>query len=172
MRDEARVAVRLLLQHHPLCGWFASDRIRIGPLTVCSGCLAAAPAACVGLAVGLVLAIKGTPAEAVVAGGLVFGLPQLTTYLHRGTRGWRFAVKLLGGFGLGALLGGALFLPVSNAWLVGGAVLLAATFVGLQAVRVRSILATCDACPYRRDWDACPGFRVTPPQPASGSAEP
>lgn len=177
MRGEALVAVRLLLQHHPLCHWFAADRIHVAGVALCSGCVAAAPAAGLGLAVGLALAIRDpASAPALVAGGLTLGLPQLTTYLHRGGRAWRFAAKALGGTGLGAVLGAALFLPVSNGWLLAGAAGLALAFTALQALRLRSILATCDACPYARDWDACPGFRpagrAPPPPPGSHQGRP
>ena len=165
MKAEALVAVRLLLQHHPLCKEFAADRIRVAGIAVCSGCLAAAPAALAGLVFGVLAVVRGAPVWAVLAAGATLGLPQLTTYLHRGGRAWRFAVKVLGGLGLGAVLASALALPVHDAWLIGGAFVVAVAFSALQALRVRSILATCDACPYARDWDACPGFRVSPPTP-------
>jgi hypothetical protein len=160
MMGEARVAVRLLLEHHPLCKEFAADRIRVAGVAVCSGCLGAAPAALAGLALGVVAVVRGVPIAPLLAASLTLGLPQLTTYLHRGGRGWRFAAKAVGGLGLGAAIASALALPVARGWLVAAAVALALAFAALQGVRVRSILATCDACPYRRDWDACPGFRA------------
>lgn len=168
MKDEARVAVRLLLQHHPLCKEFAADRIRVAGVAVCSGCLAAAPAALLGLALGVLLVVQGAPRWALLGSALALGLPQLTTYLHRGGRAWRFAAKAIGGLGLGAALAVAPALPVARPWLLGGAVLLAAAFAGLQAVRVRSILRTCDACPFRRDWATCPGFQATARVAAAG----
>lgn len=168
MLAEARVAIRLLLEHHPLCSEFAGDRVRVGRMAVCSGCLAAAPAALVGLAAALVVILRGAAPLAVLVTGLVLGLPQATTYLHRGGRAWRAAVKALGGLGIGLLAGSALFLP--RAWVALGSVLLLAAFAGLQAVRVKAILRTCDACPYRRDWASCPGFQAhasaMPPAPA------
>lgn len=167
MIAEARVAVRLLLQHHPLCGYFADDRLKVAGVAVCSGCLAAVPASMVGLVGGIAWILHGAPSVAVLAGGLVLGLPQLTTYLHRGRRPWRFAVKLLGGLGIGAVVASAPFLPWPRAWVLAGFVALGLAFVALQAVRVRSILATCDACPYHRDWDACPGFRLLEPTSSS-----
>lgn len=170
MRREASVAVRLLLEHHPLCSWFAGDRVQVGPLRVCSGCLAAVPAAALGFVVALRVIVLGVPPLPLCAGALVLGLPQLTTYLHRGPRAWRFTAKALGGLGLGGVAMSALLLPVPVGWIAGGAAGLVLAFVGLQAARVRSILRTCDACPYARDWDRCPGFQPADRAPATPSA--
>lgn len=167
MTGEVRVALRLLLEHHPLCSVFASDSVRLGAVAVCSGCLAAGPTALTAFAGAFALVFTGTSAPALFVAGGVLGLPQLTTYLHRGTRGWRAAVKILGGFGIGLVTGSAWFLPVPRWVLLVGATTVAAAFAALQAIRVRKILRTCDACSYRRDWDRCPGFNV-----AAGLAPP
>lgn len=161
MTGEARVAIRLLLQHHPLCGEFAVDRVRVLGVPLCSGCVAAVPAAALGFVLGLQLIVHGAPSPATFAAGSALGLPHLTTYLRRGDRAWRFAAKALGGLGLGAVAMSALVLPVPTLLRLAGALAVTALFLGLQGLRVRSILATCDACPYARDWDACPGFRAT-----------
>lgn len=160
MTGEVRVAVRLLLEHHPLCSVFASDRIRVGGIALCSGCLAAGPPALLAFVAAVVLVLTGASATALFVAGGILGLPQLTTYLHRGGRPWRFAVKLLGGIGIGLVTGAAWFLPVPRWALVAGAVAVAIAFAALQAVRVRTILRTCDACSYKRDWDRCPGFNA------------
>ena len=165
MRAEARVAVRLLLQHHPLCHYFAADRLRVGALAVCSGCAAAIPTALVGVALGFALVVRGVPAWPVVTAALVLGLPHLSTYLHRGGRAWRFAAKAMGGLGLGTLVGSAWMLPIARPWLWGGSAAMMAAFAALQALRLRAILRTCDACPYARDWGRCPGFLAQPRDP-------
>lgn len=167
MTGEVRVAIRLLLEHHPLCSVFASDRIRIAGIALCSGCLAAGPTALAAFVGAIALVLTGVSATALFAAGGLLGLPQLTTYLHRGTRPWRFAVKLLGGTGIGVVAGAAWFLPVPRWVLLVGATVLVLVFAALQAVRVRKILRTCDACSYRRDWDRCPGFNA-----AQGLASP
>ena len=43
-----------------------------------------------------------------------------------------------------------------------------ATLMALQVARLRQVLATCDACPYRRDWEACPGVVGAGPALAGG----
>lgn len=95
----------------------------------------------------------------VLAAGVVLGLPQFTTYRVRWTRPVRFAIKVLGGAGLGLAVAGGLLLPWPL-WAKGvAAVLVLLAFAGMQALRLRSVLATCRACPWRRDWSACPGFQ-------------
>jgi hypothetical protein len=97
---------------------------------------------------------------ALLAAGFAMGIPQLASYGWRGSRLERAGVKALGGVGLAGVVVGALtagwplwaLVPTLTAGLLAS--------VGLQAVRMRSILATCDACPFRRDWDSCPGFNA------------
>jgi hypothetical protein len=56
-----------------------------------------------------------------------------------------------------AMLAGALLpwpLGVKAALLA----LVAAAFLGLQALRLRTMRQVCMACPWKADWAACPGF--------------
>ena len=158
-RTAIRAALRLAIEHHPLCGEFRADRFHWGRFRVCSGCAVAFPALIVGQAVA-VLALFGHWAGPwpLLAASLVLGLPQLTTYLHRGGRVWRAAVKLLGGVGLGTALVAGFFVPVPWAWKWAALALLMLAFAALQALRLRSMLRTCDACPWKRAWHICPGF--------------
>lgn len=163
MTGEVRVAIRLLLEHHPLCSVFAADRLRIAGIALCSGCIAAGPTALAAFLAAIVLVLAGSSATGLFVAGAVLGLPQLTTYLHRGTRAWRFAVKFLGGVGIGLVVGSAWFLPVARWSLLLGGTGIAGVFAALQGLRVRAILRTCDSCSYKRDWDRCPGFNVPAP---------
>lgn len=148
----------LLLAHHPLCATFANDRFHVRAWGVCSGCAVAGPAMLLGLGVTAYLeAAQAMPALPVMAAALFLGLPQLATYMWRLSRLERGAAKALGGLGIGAVGASWLFLPHPWwAWLAAGGFLVA--LGALQALRVRSLLRTCDQCPWRRDWDACPGF--------------
>lgn len=154
MRAEARIAFRLALAHHPLCHWFRDDRM--GPL--CSGCAVFWPAFAVATVPALAGLAGGASAPALLLAGAVLGLPQVATLLHRPGRLARAAVKLLGGVGVAMATPAVLFLPLPL-WMRGGLYLLAAAAVaGLLGLRMRSILRTCHACPWQRDWARCPGF--------------
>jgi len=158
-----RAAIRLALEHHPLCRHFADDRRQFWPLSVhaCAGCLAAVPAMVAGVVIAFAGSLAGAYPLAVLAASLVLGVPQLSSYVWRGGRAWRSAVKALGGLGIGGVFVGWLLAPVPWTWKWIGAGTLVLAFAGMQALRVRAILRTCDACVYRRDWDRCPGFNLT-----------
>jgi hypothetical protein len=160
VRRSIRLGLLLGLAHHPLCTEFRDDVVRVGRLHVCSGCVATWPTFLVTLPLALAWHLQGTSALAMLAAGLALGVPHLASYGWRGSRLERAGVKALGGVGLAGVVVGALTAgwPL---WVL--VVLLAAGLVasvGLQAVRMRSILATCDACPFKRDWDSCPGFNA------------
>jgi hypothetical protein len=163
-RDGSRLALRLALAHHPLCGWFGTHTLRLGGLAVCAGCAATLPAVLVG-----VLLAAPTAAQAPLpwlAAGLALGLPYLAACLLRPDRRVRTAAKMVGGAGLGmALLAGALapWPPVVKAALMA---LPVAAFLGLQALRWRAMRQVCAACPWQGDWARCPGFSPE----ATGSA--
>ncbi|MFO1532460.1 MAG: hypothetical protein ABR562_01985 [Thermoplasmatota archaeon] len=148
-------------QHHPLCDWFASDRFRLGSrFAVCSGCAMMLPGLFLGLVGAALLLRRGVGAWPLLATGLVLGAPQLVTYVVRLGRPARAAIKLLGGIGLGAVTAAWFLLPVSLAWRWGGAGAFSLVLVGMQMLRLRSILRTCKACPWAMDWENCPGFRL------------
>jgi hypothetical protein len=172
-RRAVRVGLHLGLAHHPLCTEFRTDLVRFGRLHVCSGCLATWPVFVLAFPLGLLARLEGAPALALAAAGLALGLPQMATYRWRMSRLERAAAKAVGGVGLAMVLAGILTAGWPTVAVV--AVLTAGVLasLGLQVIRLRSILATCDACPFRRDWDACPGFQppAAPPEgPAVGPA--
>ena len=164
-RAAAGTAVGLFLQHHPLCDWFRDDRFGKGRVRVCSGCAVAVPTMLLGIGTGGLLVIMlWWPALPLLAASLVGGLPQLLTYRRRMGRLARAAAKGVGGFGLGMASAAWLFLPAPWDLKAAGAAAVGLAFIGLQALRARSILRTCRACPWAMDWDRCPGFRAATPE--------
>ena len=159
------VALRLALAHHPLCHWFQADRIQVGRIDVCSGCLATWPAFF--LLVPFALGFPVAPAV-LAATGILLAAPQMASYVRRAGRAGRFAAKLAGGAGLALLVADILRTPVPWTWRFAALGAVVAGFALLQAIRLRNLLRTCDACPYRRDWESCPGFRASwgPPKPS------
>ncbi|MHB8633682.1 MAG: hypothetical protein ACYDBQ_06935 [Thermoplasmatota archaeon] len=161
-------ALRLALAHHPLCAWFADDVVTLAGLRVCSGCLAAWPAFALSIPLAWhFVALKAVTPLMGVAVGAVLGVPQLASYVWRGSRSQRAVTKAAGGAGLALLAVGAAALRLPLA--VDGVLLaaLAAAFVALQALRARSLLRTCGRCPWARDWERCPGFIGHVTRPAS-----
>jgi hypothetical protein len=157
-RQGIDVGLRLALSHHPLCARFESDVAKLGSLQVCSGCLASWPAVPLGVAAGVWVVVEGAPGWAVAASALALGLPQVMTYLHRGDRMFRALAKILGGFGLGAFVVGLVTSGASATVVLAVIAAFSVAFLGLQALRMKKILDTCDACPWRRQWAQCPGF--------------
>lgn len=154
MRAEAWVALKLAVRHHPLCDRFDTDRF--GP--VCSGCAMFWPAALIAWPVAIAAWLDGASAWALLFGATVLGLPQLLTLRWRFGRAMRAAIKLLGGIAVSTAVFAIAVLPAP--WSLRGALFAAMglSFAGLMALRARSILRTCDACVWKRDWGRCPGF--------------
>lgn len=158
-----RAGALLAVAHHPVCTSFRHDVVRLGGLPVCAGCLAMWPTFLVVLPLALQARLDGAPALAMLAAGAALALPQVALYVRAGptrprrSRAERSVAKVVGGAGLAIALTGTL----TSAWpLVAIVAAIGAGVVAtlaLQVVRLRTVLATCDACPYRRDWDACPG---------------
>jgi hypothetical protein len=158
-REGIRVARRLALAHHPLCRYFDADVFGVR-IRVCSGCAVAVPALIVGVLAGVWLLTRANAQPwPLAAASLLLGLPQLSTYVHRGSRLYRAMAKAVGGVGLGGFLIAAWLLPIHTAWRLAGFAALAAAFLALQGLRMRAIRRTCQQCPWRADWDQCPGFR-------------
>lgn len=151
------MALRLALAHHPLCSWFHADTHAIVGVRVCSGCAWAFPGMLAGLVAALSLGLHWEPV-ALAGAGLTLGLPQLTTYVYRGNPAYRHFAKAIGGVGLGGLTAALPWIPLDLAWKIGGGLVLGLVFVGLQLLRVRSMLATCRKCPWAMNWEVCPGF--------------
>lgn len=163
-RRAAATGAKLALAHHPLCRYFHADHFTVAGVRVCRGCAVTWPLFAIAFPLAL-LAIRFTLATAVgaLAAGAVLGAPQFTTYVRRWPGPVRVAVKALGGVGLGVFLAGVLLWPAALGWRVAALAALWLGFLVLQAVRMRSILRTCDACPWHRRWDACPGFHPGAP---------
>lgn len=158
-RASIRVAWRLARAHHPLCDQFRSDVFRRPGGPWCRGCVLTWPLffLTLFLAPPLLLLSPLTVWQAVGV-GFAFGVPQLSTFLHRFAAPARAYAKAIGGIGLGLVVVGGLLLPVAAAWKVAGGVAMVVAFTALLALRMRSILRTCGSCPWARDWSRCPGF--------------
>lgn len=156
-----RLALRLATAHHPLCSWFHSDRYHAFGLSFCRGCSATVPMFALGIAVFfLVLHFHGLDPFLVGGIGLALGIPHGTTYLHRFPAGYRAIAKLTGGLGLGLLLPAVFFAPVPLVYQIAFLAGLGVAFLLLQGLRMKRMLAVCDRCPWKRDWNRCPGFEA------------
>jgi hypothetical protein len=167
-RDAVRIGLHLGLAHHPLCSEFRSDVVRVGRVHLCSGCLVAWPSFLLSLPFAILWRLDGAPAWPLLAVGLALGAPQLASYLRRGSRAERATAKALGGSGLALVFTGLLGLGWPGFWLVGALSVGGVASLALQAVRLRAMLATCDACPFRRQWESCPGFNAGTGAPSPG----
>ena len=156
-RRVLRNALRLTLSHHPLCDRFPSDTWRIAGVAICIGCLTVWPSAAAGAWAAWNRLLPGE-AWLQLGGALAAGVPYVALSAC-GTRSvWRHAAKPAAGLGLGVAAVAALRLglpPAGLAALLAGA---SAAAILLLLLRGRRILATCRACPWRMDWEACPGM--------------
>ena len=170
-RAHVAAALRLALAHHPLCDAFDADVHRAAAipsgtaaprsaLRVCRGCAAAVAGLLLGIPVGITALGLGADPLALAVASLVFGGPQAATYAWRFAPPVRSCAKVLGGMGVGILTVAALAGAWPWPWSAAGAGALAMAAVAGQLLRMRTILRTCDACPWARRWDACPGLRA------------
>lgn len=169
-REAVSIGARLALAHHPLCSTFRSDVVLVGGVAVCAGCLALWPAVLVGFPLGLMALLRGADALPLLVASVTTGWAQLAGTLRRGSRAERAMAKGMLGLGIGVGLAALLAVGLPGLAI---AAMVAAGGVGavvLQVVRARSILRTCDACPYRRDWAQCPAFRWPAPATAGTGA--
>jgi hypothetical protein len=155
-RQGTRLAFRLALSHHPLCGWFDRHTVNVRGAQVCKGCAATLSA----FVAGLLLAIPLLPAAptAWLGVGLVLGIPHLASYRMAFGNASRIAAKMSGGLGLGVVFAAGAALPA--AWSLKLLALLGmeASFLVLQAARLRKMRRVCSGCVWKGDWGACPGF--------------
>jgi hypothetical protein len=138
--------------HHPLCGEYAGETIRVGRRTrVCRGCALAAVGALAGAALGLALA----PGALVAAAALVPVAPLAAWRTRRGTKiPTRLVPAALAAFALGAAL--HLAAPAAGAITLAGLACLAVLFVSYR--RRRPDRTPCASCPERPGDRPCRGF--------------
>lgn len=135
--------------HHPLCGRYAGEVIRIGPrVRLCRGCVMTA----IGGVLGGVIGAYGSMAMAMIAAGGAIGvlIPSLASR--------RRFPKLLSRFVPSALFGFALIAALVGAhYLFAGAILL--VIIGLRIVYGRrgGDRSPCATCP-ERELSPCSGF--------------
>jgi hypothetical protein len=155
--DGARLAWRLLFSHHPLCSRFRSDTFLLGGVRVCSGCLLTWPAFLLFFAGFVFVGSPFSPETAIVV-GLSIGLLQVLSATVVRARWFSRMAKVLGAPALALVVWGILWLrlPLPSLALVIAAG--TAGFAALIVIRMRCMLAVCQACPYKMDWEICPGF--------------
>lgn len=155
--NPVQAGLRLAFAHHPLCGTFRHDVVRVAGLHLCAGCAILLPSFLLSSLVAVLLLHAGVAAVPLAAAASLLALPQAVTYLRRWPRAMRVAAKLVGGLGLGLFLVAAFAALALPSFLLLMAIIGVAAVVG-QGVRMHAIWQTCKACPYRADWETCPGF--------------
>ena len=150
----------LRLAHHPLCSTYRTDVLKVGSHYLCLGCSVAYPLALI--LVALYLLVPGVNAFPMVAWltlGLMGGSIQLLSLKgYTRTKATKIMVKLGLGLGLGAM---TLFVfnlpgPIWYRMIVFVICLQGLSLMGAQREKV--INGTCRECPYRGNWENCPGF--------------
>lgn len=159
-----RALLPFALAHHPTCSAFREDVlvVRVGRrrALLCVGCAAFWPAVLVGVPATLLLMSAAPLAWWVpLPVATALGFAQLLSYAGwTTTRRRKVAVKLALGSGAAAALSSIALAPVPLAARAAGIALLGVAALGAQMLRLPRLLAICDACPWRRQWDRCPGF--------------
>jgi len=159
-----RAVLRFGLAHHPTCSVFAGDLVvaRLGRFRtpVCIGCATFWPTFLVAVPLLFLLASRAAvPWWAFLGGGVVLSAVQTFSYMRLARRRpARIAVKMVLAVGVASVACALVLAPAPAAVRVGVGLVLFAGYGALQTLRVRNIFATCDACPWRRDWQRCPGF--------------
>lgn len=156
-----RAGLRIAASHHPLCSHFRAHSIPLFGIRWCRGCLHLAAGFLVGAVT--VLPLLGTDwvaARHLVAIGLSMGWAQAAGYLVKYERMASGVAKTLGGIGLVWAVVGALLSWSWAPWLL---LALGPLALAGQTLRWRTMLRTCDACPWRRDWAHCPGTVIGAP---------
>ncbi len=151
---EWAVALRLAIRHHPLCDRFDGDRF--GP--VCSGCAMFWPVFLIATPLAFVALRAGVDAPLLFGMAVLMGFPQVLGMRRRLGRAARATIKALGGVAVALAIPAILFLPLPLWARIGLLITMWLAFIGLLWLRAVSILKTCDACSWKRDWGRCPGF--------------
>ena len=151
----ARLAGRLSRAHHPHCSYFERDVATRWRL--CVGCLVMWPLFLTTV-IGIYPWLPDAEAGPLLAFGLAMGVPQVFTSFARRADWFRHGAKAVGGVGLGLAFWGWFLLPLPLApklWIFAAGLV---GMAGLAGLRLRKIIVTCRACPYRMDWETCPGM--------------
>lgn len=144
--------------HHPLCGRYGAEVLRLGRCRLCRGCTFAALGGLAGLGAGLVLGLAlprpALPALlAALAGAALLALASL-----RGWRGGKLATRFLPA-ALLAWAGTAALRHPSAAGLTAVAGAALGLALGLRAYRRRGPdRHPCEGCPEGPPGSGCPGF--------------
>jgi hypothetical protein len=153
--------LRFALAHHPTCSLFARDVIAVhgfgrkAPL--CAGCVAFWPALLLGFP--LLVGFASLPWWVLFAGGATLALVQLASYAGlSASRGAKLAVKALVGLAGASMVAGLVQAPWPLVARILAILALIIVAGAMQTLRLRKIVATCDECPWKRDWQHCPGF--------------
>ena len=140
--------------HHPLCGAYADEVVRVGKLRVCRGCAYAAIGGAVGGSIALVVAAGMMIAGACALVGVGILAASIAWRRVRGVRPSKLVTRLLPAGALGFAITRGVLISIGVAALAAIAVL--ALFVVYK--RRGNDRAPCATCPERA-LPLCSGFR-------------
>lgn len=163
LRDAARSIPRMgpyLLSHHPHCGPFASDTLRVRGRRLCIACLIGYPSMAVTLlALWLADASSLAPGTAWASLGLLLASAQVLSFAGRVPNvPVQVVVKVALGSGLGLFAYGLLQAPFP---LPGRLLMLLISLMAIQSLwllRIRRLQRTCRACPQFSLRPHCEGL--------------
>ncbi|MBS1766030.1 MAG: hypothetical protein JST05_01315 [Acidobacteria bacterium] len=137
--------------HHPLCVEYAQERIRLGRVHLCRGCVMLAMGLATGFAAGALAPARamgaGLALSVAIAAGLAAFGARLPKSLGRALPGAALGFAFIQGLRLGAR---------GWAWSGGAAMLFAAAFLLYR--RKGPHRGPCETCPDRDQRPACRGF--------------
>lgn len=147
-----------LLAHHPLCGCFEADLLKLGPYQLCLGCTLAYPLALLVVLFWWLWGLPGIWWQHLLAGLLCGSIQFLSLAGLTLRRPHKLVVKSLLGLGMGLTTVGVLALPVF--WTVRLMLLLNLSLLAtmLGRYRIRGLRRVCEACVWEARWRSCPGL--------------
>lgn len=159
-----RAVVRFGLAHHPTCSEFAPDVVvaKLGRRSVplCRGCIVFWPLLAAFVPILLAVASKdGVDWWLFCLIGAALGATQVASYTSATRRpAAKVLVKVAFAIGTAAFMTGLVLAPGPPALRIGVGLVLALVAAAVQSLRFRKIAAQCARCPWKKDWQFCPGF--------------
>jgi hypothetical protein len=148
-----------LLSHHPSCGPFRADVLRVAGRDWCTACFVGYPALAVAAAGAWWLRAL-LPWWGWILVGLLVASPQALSFAGRvPSVRVQVAVKLALGAGFGMVLAGLLMLPLAWGWRLAAVVVGMMALQSLWVLRFHRLERTCQSCPQLPLRPRCEGLR-------------